>query len=450
MNNEETKKQEIKGLNEEVIRKISEYKKEPEWMLNIRLKSLEAYKKTPIPNWGPDLSGLELERISYFVKPAVKQKRNWEEVPENIKETFEKLGIPEAERKALAGVGAQYDSEAVYHNIKKELAEQGVIFLDMDEAVKKQEELVKKNFMKVIPYSDHKFMMLHGAVWSGGTFIYVPKGVKVKQPLQAYFFMKTKSTGQFEHTLIILDEEAELHYIEGCSAPRYDESSLHAGAVEIIVGKKAKMRYTSIENWSSNTYNLNTKRAIVEEEGIIEWVGGNMGSGTTMLYPMSILKGNNSKAEHLSIAVASDGQNQDTGAKVVHIGKNTSSIITSKSISKGTGITTYRGLVKINKGAKNAKSHVECDSLLFGKKATSNTYPLIDVKEISAKTTHEARIGRIGEEQLYYLRSRGINEEEATKMIITGFINPVSKELPLEYAIEFNKLIELEMEGSVG
>jgi len=439
------------GITEELVREISKQKNEPQWMIDLRLKSLKAYQETPLPTWGPDLTGLELDKISYYVRPdAKKNSTSWEDVPENIKQTFERLGIPEAERKALAGVGAQYEADVIYHSLKEELKEQGVIFLDMDEALQQHPELVKKYFMKCIPYHDHKFMMLHGAVWSGGTFIYVPKGVKIPQPLQAYFRMNTERAGQFEHTIIIADEGSEIHYVEGCSAPRYSTSSLHAGCVELYVHKGAKIKYSSVENWSENTYNLNTKRALVEEEGRVEWVSGNMGSGTTMLYPASILKGDNSHADHISIAFAAKGQHQDTGAKVYHIGKNTTSMIISKSISKEGGTATYRGLVRINKGALNAKSNVECDSLMIGEKSRSTTQPLIDVKEKTARVGHEARVGRIGTEQLFYLRSRGLDEETATKLIIAGFIEPVTKELPLEYAVELNKLIQLEMEGSVG
>ena len=439
------------GLTPEVVRQISESKHEPQWMLELRLKSLKAYQRTGLPRWGPDLTGLDLEKLHYYLRPEAKRNsKRWEDVPEDIKDTFEKLGIPEAERKALAGAGAQYESEVVYHNLKEELRAQGVVFLDMDEALKEHEELVKEHFNKCVPYNDHKFAMLHYAVWSGGTFILIPKGVKLEQPLQAYFRMNAERGGQFEHTLIIVEEEAQASYIEGCSAPKYDSSSLHAGCVELFVGKGARLRYSSVENWSANTYNLNTKRAVVQERGVIEWIGGNLGSGCTMLYPASVLKGDESKAEHLSIAFATDGQNQDTGAKVYHIGKRTSSTIVSKSISKTKGTVTYRGIVKVNKGAVGAKSNVECDSLMIGKETTSNTIPLIDVKERTARVGHEAKVGRIGEEQLFYLRSRGLDEEAATKMIVAGFIEPITKELPLEYAVELNKLIELEMEGSVG
>jgi Fe-S cluster assembly protein SufB len=437
-------------LTEELIRRISTDKNEPSWMLDIRLKALKAYNKAPLPTWGPSLERLTLNDISYYLRPqANKNSERWEDVPEDIKNTFERLGIPQAERASLAGVGAQYESEVVYHSLQDELKEQGVIFLDMDVALHEHEEIVKKYFLKCVPYNDHKFMMLHASVWSGGTFIYIPKGVRVEKPLQAYFRMNAQRAGQFEHTLIIAEENSSLSYIEGCSAPKYDASSLHAGCVELFVHKGSKIRYSSVENWSANTYNLNTKRAMVEEDGRVEWIGGNLGSGVTMLYPASVLKGDRSNAEHLSIAFATAGQNQDTGAKVFHIGKHTTSTIVSKSISTHEGTVTYRGIVRVNKGATGAKSNVECDSLLVGK-STSNTYPVIDVKEKSAQVGHEARVGRIGEEQLYYLQSRGLTQEAATKLIVAGFIEPITKELPLEYAAEMNKLIELEMEGSIG
>ncbi|MBI2546178.1 Fe-S cluster assembly protein SufB [Candidatus Woesearchaeota archaeon] len=440
------------GLTEEVVRMISKDKNEPEWMLQKRLKSLELFHKMPIPTWGPDLSKLDLSNIYYYGKPnANKNSRTWEEVPADIKRTFEKLGIPEAERKALGGVGAQYDSAIVYHSLKKEWEEQGVIFLDMDEAVQKYPELVQKNFMtKCIPIGDHKFIALHGAVWSGGTFIYVPKGVKVNLPLQAYFRMNAERSGQFEHTLIIVDDDAEVHYIEGCSAPQYNSNSLHAGCVEVIVGKRARARYSSVENWSKNTYNLNTKRAVVDADSTMEWIGGNMGSGVTMLYPCTILKGDRSRADHLSIAYAGHGQNQDTGSKVYHFGKNTTSVVKAKSISKDGGITTYRGLLKIGKGAINSKSNVQCDALILDAVSKSDTVPFIDIKEDKVSVGHEATVGKISDEQIFYLMSRGIKQEQAMQMIVCGFIEPIIKELPLEYAVELNRLIQLEMEGSVG
>lgn len=439
------------GLNEELVRHISTSKKEPTWMLEKRLSALKKYEEASLPSWGPNLEKLDLENLSYFIQADAKRNRtSWEDVPEEIKNTFERLGIPEAERKALAGTGAQYESEVVYHHLKKELAEQGVIFLDMDVALQEQEELVKQYFGKAVPASDHTFMLLHTAVWSGGTFIYIPKGVRVEQPLQAYFRMNSERGGQFEHTIIIVEEEAQGYYIEGCSAPKYNSSSLHAGCVELFVKKNATLRYASVENWSENTYNLNTKRAIVDEDGRIEWVGGNLGSGCTMLYPCSILKGDRSQSEHLGISFSAERQNQDTGAKVIHLGKETKSTIVAKSIAKNGGIASYRGLVKIGKKARGAQTHVECDSLMIGVGSVSNTIPIIEVSNKSSIVGHEARVGKIGEEQLFYLQSRGLSEEEATQMIISGFIAPIIKELPLEYALELNKLIAMEMEGSVG
>lgn len=440
------------GVTQEVVRKISQYKKEPKWMLEFRLKSLELFNEMPMPKWGPDLSKLDLNSITYFNDPnANKNSRTWDDVPANVKRTFEKLGIPEAERAALAGVGAQFDSSTVYHNLQEELEAQGVIFLDMDEAVKQHPDIVKKYFMtQCIKPHLHKFAALHGAVWSGGTFLYVPKGVNVTQPLQAYFRMNLRNFGQFEHTLIIIEEGAQAQYIEGCSAPRFEENSLHAGAVEIIVKKDARMRYSSVENWSKNTYNLNTKRALVNENAIMEWIGGNLGSGVTMLYPTSLLLGPHARAEHIGIAYAGEGQNQDTGAKIYHLAPNTNSLIKSKSLSKDGGITAYRGLVKINKGATNSKCSVDCDALMFDNKSQSNTYPTVDVLEQDATVVHEARVGKISDEQVFYLQSRGIPEEQAVAMIVNGFIEPLVKELPLEYASEMNKLIELEMEGTLG
>jgi len=440
------------GLREEVVELISKEKNEPAWMLEKRKKALNHFLKTSMPKWGPDISNLDLNKIRFYTKPdARKNAKSWDDVPKDIRRTFDRLGIPQAEQKVLAGVGAQYDSEIVYHSMRKDLEEKGVVFEDMDAALQKYPELVKKYFMtNCIPITDHKFIMLHGAVWSGGTFIYVPKGVKVDMPLQAYFRMNAKKGGQFEHTLIVVDEGAELTYIEGCSAPQYGEYSLHAGCVEVFVMKGARMRYASVENWSKNTFNLNTKRAIVEEDGIMEWIGGNMGSCATMLYPCSILKGERARADHLAIAFAGKGQNQDTGAKVVHAAPNTTSVITSKSISKDGGIASYRGLLRINKGATNAKSSVQCDALIMDSQSKSNTYPSIKINERNVDVGHEATVGRISDEQIFYLQSRGLSEEQATQMIVTGFIEPIVKELPLEYAVELNKLIEMEMEGSVG
>ncbi len=433
------------------ITPISSQKKEPEWMLRLRLQALKHFDLTPMPEWGPDLSRLDLKKITYYMKPeGAKNSKSWDEVPEDIKRTFDKLGIPEAEKKALAGAGGQYESEAVYHNLKKQWEEKGVIFENMDDALKKYPETVKKYFMKAVPINDHKFASLHAAVWSGGSFIYVPKNVKVDIPIQAYFRMNAKGGGQFEHTLIIVDEGAELHYIEGCSAPQYDTNSLHAGCVEIFVKKNARMRYSSVENWSKNTYNLNTKRAILEENTIMEWVGGNLGSGCTMLYPCSILKGDNGRATHLSIAYAGREQHQDTGAKVYHIGKNTSSRIISKSISQDGGRTTYRGIVKVVRGAKNARASVECDSLLLDEESKTNTIPIMQIDEEEVSVAHEATAGKITKEQLFYLMSRGLTEEEAMNLVVSGFIEPIIKELPIEYAVEMNRLIQLEMEESIG
>lgn len=438
-------------ISEELVRTISKEKNEPEWMLNKRLKSLEIFHKKPIPTWGPSLEELNLEEIDYFIRSgAKKNSKSWDDVPKEIRETYEKLGIPEAERKALAGVGAQYESEVIYHNLKKDLEKQGVIFLDMDVAVQKHPELVKKYFMNsCISPALHKFAALHGAVWSGGTFIYVPKNVKVELPLQAYFRMNAARGGQFEHTLIIADEGSEIHYIEGCSAPQYEQNSLHAGGVEIHVLKNAKVRYSSIENWSKNVYNLNTKRAIAHENATIEWVNGNLGSKITMLYPCSVLRGKNSRSEYLGIAYAGENQYQDTGCKVYHIGQNTSSIVVSKGISLGGGTSSYRGLVQISHGARGSKTNVRCDGLMLDSESKALTFPSMDVHENDVEVAHEAAVGKVGEDQLFYLMSRGLTEDEATKMIVSGFIEPVLKELPLEYAAELNKLIELEIENSV-
>jgi len=440
------------GLSEKIIRKISKLKNEPAWMLQKRLDSYKIFKDLKMPTWGPDLSNLDLNKIIYYLDPkAKKNSKKWEDVPEEIKTVFEKLGIPEAERKALAGAGAQFESNTIYHNLKKDLEEKGVVFLDMDIAVKKYPELVKKYFMtSCISPRLHKFAALHGAVWSGGTFIYIPKNVKVEQPLQAYFRMNSLNSGQFEHTLIIADEGSYINYIEGCSSPKFDNSSIHAGGVEIHVLKNARVRYNSVENWSKNTYNLNTKRANVHENGVIEWVNGNMGSNVTMLYPCSVLIGDNSKSDFLGIAFASDDQNQDTGHKLYHIGKNTKSTIRSKSISKGGGITTYRGLVDVNKNAKNSKISVECDALMLDNISKSDTIPVMKIKNNETEIAHEAKVGKISDEEIFYLMSRGLTEEEALKMVVSGFIEPVVKELPFEYAVELNKLIELEMEGSLG
>lgn len=441
----------VPGLTGALVREISAQKNEPSWMFEKRLKAFALWGKTAMPSWGPPLDGLDLDRIVYFVRPDAEESHSWDDVPEEIRMTFEKLGIPEAEREALSGVGAQYDSDVIYHNLKEEWKRQGVIFENMDVAVQKHPELVQRHFMTdCIPVSDHKFIMLHAAVWSGGTFIYVPPGVKVRMPLQAYFRMNAERGGQFEHTLIIVDEGAEVEYIEGCSAPRYDASSIHAGCVELHVKKNARIRYSSIENWSKNTYNLNTKRAVVDEGGTIEWLNGNMGSGTTMLYPCSVLRGRGARSDSLGVAFAGEGQNQDTGAKVIHAAPDTASTIRAKSISKDGGISSYRGLVRVTHAAKNTKSSVNCDALLIGEGSVSNTYPTMRIDTKEADVVHEATVGKIGEDKIFYLQSRGLTEEEAVKTVVGGFIEPVVKRLPLEYAVELNKLVSLEMEGSIG
>ena len=439
------------GLTPEIVEEISDKKNDPQWMRDFRLKALEVYHKTDIPNWGPDISDLNMDNIVTYVKPKTKMSADWEEVPEDIKNTFEKLGIPEAERKSLAGVGAQYDSELVYHNLQEEVAAKGVVYSDIESALHgPYGEMIEKHFMKLVPPTDHKFAALHGAVWSGGSFVYVPKGVNVEIPLQSYFRLNAPGAGQFEHTLIIVDEGAELHFIEGCSAPKYNVSNLHAGCVELFVGKNAKLRYSTIENWSKNMYNLNTKRARVEENGIMEWVSGSFGSHISYLYPMTILKGDNARAEFTGVTFAGAGQNLDTGAKMVHIGKDTSSYINTRSISKSGGISTYRSAVVIQNQAKNAKSAVSCQSLMLDDQSRSDTVPAIDVRTNQADAGHEAKIGRISDEAVFYLMSRGIPEEEAKSLIVSGFADSVSKELPLEYAVEMNNLIRLEMVGAIG
>ena len=439
------------GLTPEIVEEISDKKNDPQWMRDFRLKALEVYHKTDIPNWGPDISDLNMDNIVTYVKPKTKMSADWEEVPEDIKNTFEKLGIPEAERKSLAGVGAQYDSELVYHNLQEEVAAKGVVYSDIESALHgPYGEMIEKHFMKLVPPTDHKFAALHGAVWSGGSFVYVPKGVNVEIPLQSYFRLNAPGAGQFEHTLIIVDEGAELHFIEGCSAPKYNVANLHAGCVELFVGKNAKLRYSTIENWSKNMYNLNTKRARVEENGIMEWVSGSFGSHISYLYPMTILKGDNARAEFTGVTFAGAGQNLDTGAKMVHIGKDTSSYINTRSISKSGGISTYRSAVVIQNQAKNAKSAVSCQSLMLDDQSRSDTVPAIDVRTNQADVGHEAKIGRISDEAVFYLMSRGIPEEEAKSLIVSGFADSVSKELPLEYAVEINNLIRLEMVGAIG
>ena len=439
------------GLTPEIVEEISDKKNDPQWMRDFRLKALEVYHKTDIPNWGPDISDLNMDNIVTYVKPKTKMSADWEEVPEDIKNTFEKLGIPEAERKSLAGVGAQYDSELVYHNLQEEVAAKGVVYSDIESALHgPYGEMIEKHFMKLVPPTDHKFAALHGAVWSGGSFVYVPKGVNVEIPLQSYFRLNAPGAGQFEHTLIIVDEGAELHFIEGCSAPKYNVANLHAGCVELFVGKNAKLRYSTIENWSKNMYNLNTKRARVEENGIMEWVSGSFGSHISYLYPMTILKGDNARVEFTGVTFAGAGQNLDTGAKMVHIGKDTSSYINTRSISKSGGISTYRSAVVIQNQAKNAKSAVSCQSLMLDDQSRSDTLPAIDVRTNQADVGHEAKIGRISDEAVFYLMSRGIPEEEAKSLIVSGFADSVSNELPLEYAVEMNNLIRLEMVGAIG
>ena len=439
------------GLTEDIVLEISEKKNDPKWMRDFRLKSLEIYNKSKMPNWGPDISGLNVDNIVTYVKPNTKMSGTWEEVPDDIKNTFEKLGIPEAERKSLAGVGAQYDSELVYHNLQEEVAKQGVIYTDIESALHgPYGKMIEEHFMKLVPPTDHKFAALHGAVWAGGSFVYVPKGVKVDIPLQSYFRLNAKGAGQFEHTLIIVDEGADLHFIEGCSAPKYNVANLHAGCVELFVEKNAKLRYSTIENWSKNMYNLNTKRAKVEENGIMEWVSGSFGSLVSYLYPMTILKGDNARSQFTGVTFAGKGQNLDTGAKMMHIGKNTSSYINTRSISKGGGISTYRSAVVIQNQAKNAKSAVSCQSLMLDDVSRSDTIPAIDVRTNKADVGHEAKIGRISDEAVFYLMSRGISEEEAKSLIVSGFADSVSKELPLEYAVEMNNLIRLEMVGAIG
>lgn len=439
-----------KGISEDLVRQISGDKNEPEWMLAHRLTSLQVFREKPVPTWGADLSRLDLDDIIYYARPGTKETDNWEEVPPEIRRVYDRLGIPEAERKVLAGVGAQYESEVVYHRLKREWEEQGVIFLDMDDALERHPELVQQYFMKCVPATDHKFAALHGAVWSGGTFLYVPKGVKVREPLQAYFRMNAKNMGQFEHTLIIVEEGADVHYIEGCSAPKYGSQALHAGLVEIFVKPGAKCRYTSVENWSRDTYNLNTKRAIVERDATMEWIGGNMGSGVTMLYPCSVLVGEGARCDHLAIAFANEGQWQDTGAKVLHMAPHTSSKVTSKSISKGGGVAVYRGMLKIAPHAHDVTANVECDALLLDEVSRTDTIPDIQIRNNDVTIAHEATVGKLSEEDLFYLMSRGIPLDEARAMIVNGFIEPIVRQLPLEYAVEMNRLIELEMEGSVG
>ncbi len=441
-----------KGLSEKVVRQISAHKDEPEWMLEYRLKALEIYNAKPMPTWGGDLTTLEdtLDEIYFYVRPQDQMERSWDDVPEEIKNTFEKLGIPEAERKMLAGVGAQYESEMVYHSLRKEWEDQGVIFDSIEDGLKNHPELFREYFGTVVPAEDNKFAAMNAAVWSGGSFVYIPKGVSLDTPLQAYFRVNQERMGQFERTLIIVDEGAQAHYIEGCTAPVYSTESFHSGVIEILVKENARFRYTTIQNWSNNMYNLVTQRAIVEAGGHMEWLDGNLGSKLTMKYPSCYLMGEGAHGEILSIAYAGNGQHQDTGGKVVHAAPNTTSSIVSKSISKGTGRSTYRGLCKVYDGAHHSRSNVECDALLINDTSRTDTYPYIEIDEQDANIGHEASVSKIGEEQLFYLTSRGIPEDEAMAMIVRGFIEPIAKQLPMEYAVELNRLIELEMEGSVG
>ena len=439
------------GLTPQIIEKLSREKEDPAWMQRFRLQSLQIYQEMPVPNWGPSLEGLDIDHIATYVRPNTNMKNDWKNVPQDIKDTFERLGIPQAERKSLAGVGAQYDSELVYHNVRQEVAAEGVVYLDMESAMKGEyADMVRKYFMKLVPPHDHKFAALHGAVWSGGSFVYVPKGVHLSIPLQSYFRLNAKGAGQFEHTLIIVDEDASLHFIEGCSAPKYNVANLHAGCVELYVKKNASLRYSTIENWSKNMYNLNTKRALVEEGGTIEWISGSFGSHVGCLYPMSILKGDNSKMEFTGVTFAGAGQNLDTGAKVVHVGKNTSSFMDTRSISKSGGISSFRSSVVVEKSAKGTKSSVSCQSLMLDSDSRSDTIPAMEIHTKDAAIGHEAKIGSISGDAIFYLMSRGMTEEEARALIVSGFADNVSKELPLEYAVEMNNLIQLEMKGSIG
>lgn len=439
------------GLTPEIIETLSKEKDDPVWMQQFRLESLQIYNEMPVPDWGPSIDGLDIDHIATYVRPKTGMKNRWKDVPKDIKDTFDRLGIPQAERKSLAGVGAQYDSELVYHNVREEVAAEGVVYMDIESALKGEyADMVKKYFMKLVTPRDHKFAAMHGAVWSGGSFVYVPKGVHLSIPLQSYFRLNAKGAGQFEHTLIIVDEGASLHFIEGCSAPKYNVANLHAGCVELYVKKNAKLRYSTIENWSKNMYNLNTKRALVEENGTIEWISGSFGSHVGCLYPMSVLKGDNSKTEFTGVTFAGKGQNLDTGAKVLHIGKNTSSFMNTRSISKSGGISTFRSSVVVEKNAKGAKSSVSCQSLMLDSESRSDTIPAMDIRTADAAIGHEAKIGSISSEAVFYLMSRGMSEEDARALIVSGFADNVSKELPVEYAVEMNNLIQLEMKGSIG
>ena len=439
-----------KGLSKKVVEDISKMKNEPKWMLKFRLKALKEFYKRPMPQWGADLNEIDFGSIFYYIKPTEKQENSWDDVPKYIKDTFNKLGIPEAEQKFLGGVGAQYESEMVYHKLKEKMENQGIVFLDMDSGLREYPDIVKKYFGNVVPYNDNKFAALNSAVWSGGSFVYVPKGVKVDLPLQAYFRINAKNMGQFERTLIIAEPGSSVHYIEGCTAPTYSSDSLHSAVVEIVALPGSRVQYTTIQNWSNNVYNLVTKRAFAYENAVVFWVDGNLGSKTTMKYPSVHLKGKGAKAEILSIAFAGKGQHQDAGGKILHFAPNTTSRITSKSISKDGGKTVYRGFLKVGKGCYNVKSNVKCDALILDEKSSSDTVPCMEINEKRVDIGHEATVGKIGEEQLFYLMSRGLSQEQAMTMIVSGFIEPFIKELPLEYAIELNRLIALNMEGSVG
>jgi len=439
-----------KGLDEEIVRYISGHKGEPEWMLKYRLKALKHVTKRAWPTWGGDLSGLDFNNIFFYIRPSDRVGRTWDEVPDSIKNTFERLGIPEQERKFLAGAGAQYESEVVYHSLKEEWEKQGVIFKGMDDGLREHEDLVREHFGTVVPYNDNFFAAVNSAVWSGGSFVYIPSGVKLDMPLQAYFRINAEAMGQFERTLIIVEEGAQVQYVEGCTAPTYAQDSFHSGVIEIIVKDGARSRYTTIQNWSHNVYNLVTQRAKVGRDGTHEWVDGNLGSKLTMKYPSVYLMGEGARGEVLSIAYAGDGQHQDAGGKIIHAAPHTSSRIVSKSISKGTGRSSYRGLLKVEKGAHHVRSNVECDALLLDERARTDTYPYIEIEEEHAQIGHEATVSKIGDEQLFYLMSRGLSEDEAATMVVRGFIEPIARELPLEYAVELNRLIEMEMEGSVG
>ncbi|HZM22209.1 MAG TPA: Fe-S cluster assembly protein SufB [Anaerolineales bacterium] len=439
-----------KGLSREVVENISRMKGEPEWMLEFRLKALEHFQKRPMPNWGPTLKDLNFDEIYFYVKPTEKSEKSWDDVPDDIKRTFDKLGVPEAERKFLAGLGAQYESEMVYHSIQEHLEKQGVIFLSIEDGLKQYPDLFREYFGTVIPIEDNKFAALNSAVWSGGSFVYVPKNVKVDLPLQAYFRLNTANLGQFERTLIIVEEGASVHYVEGCTAPQYTTDSFHSGVIEIVVKKGARSRYSTIQNWSTNVYNLVTQRAKVFENASHEWVDANIGSKVTMKYPSCYLMEPGARGEMLSMAFAGPGQTQDAGGKMYHFAPNTSSKVTSKSISKGGGRASFRGLLKVYKGAKGVKSNTVCDALLLDPQSRSDTYPYIEIDEDDVTIGHEASVSKVGEEQLFYLMSRGLSEEEATTMVVSGFIEPLIKELPMEYAVEMNRLIALQMEGSIG